>query len=83
MSSKYPLPTISTKTSCVDWFHSLSHCLGWNERKRKASSPVSHRKVQKYHHGISKASNRDGDHVTAGNVDQLLEWSKDYFLRRS
>ncbi|KAJ1514895.1 hypothetical protein HMI56_007159 [Coelomomyces lativittatus] len=34
-SSKHPFPTVCRENQSNDWFHSLTRCLKWNERRRQ------------------------------------------------
>ncbi|OSD01289.1 ATP-NAD kinase [Trametes coccinea BRFM310] len=39
-ASKYPFPTVCADSQSVDWFHSISRTLKWNERERQKSFVV-------------------------------------------
>ncbi|KAH7920926.1 ATP-NAD kinase [Leucogyrophana mollusca] len=39
-ASKYPFPTVCADNQSVDWFHSISRTLKWNERERQKSFVV-------------------------------------------
>lgn len=39
-ASKYPFPTVCAQSQSVDWFHSISRTLKWNERERQKSFVV-------------------------------------------
>ncbi|KAI0785531.1 hypothetical protein C8Q75DRAFT_775300 [Abortiporus biennis] len=39
-ASKYPFPTVCAETQSVDWFHSITRTLKWNERERQKSFVV-------------------------------------------
>ncbi|KAJ9114667.1 hypothetical protein QFC22_005543 [Naganishia vaughanmartiniae] len=68
-ASKYPFPTVCAEERSVDWFHSISRTLRWNEREKQKSFVVVEEdrpkeakdKVSKNieHHGSTKESARD------------------------
>lgn len=39
-ASKYPFPTVCAEERSVDWFHSISRTLRWNEREKQKSFVV-------------------------------------------
>ncbi|KAI0661132.1 hypothetical protein C8Q70DRAFT_1052240 [Cubamyces menziesii] len=39
-ASKYPFPTVCAESQSLDWFHSISRTLKWNERERQKSFVV-------------------------------------------
>lgn len=39
-ASKYPFPTVCADSQSIDWFHSISRTLKWNERERQKSFVV-------------------------------------------
>lgn len=39
-ASKYPFPTVCADNQSIDWFHSISRTLKWNERERQKSFVV-------------------------------------------
>lgn len=39
-ASRYPFPTVCAQSQSVDWFHSISRTLKWNERERQKSFVV-------------------------------------------
>ncbi|THH28629.1 hypothetical protein EUX98_g5561 [Antrodiella citrinella] len=79
-ASKYPFPTVCADSQSIDWFHSISRTLKWNERERQKSfvvveeGPSARTKRSKKHHqkvdeAVSPTINGDDDENEPGRLD--------------
>ena len=83
-ASKYPFPTVCAQSQSVDWFHSISRTLKWNERERQKSfvvveeGPVKPRRGRRSS-SAARASARDEEEITDEEDEEATDVEEEKF----
>jgi NAD+ kinase len=70
-ASKYPFPTVCAEERSVDWFHSISRTLRWNEREKQKSFVVVEEDRPK--EAKEKSSKRVENHGNAKAIESVRD----------